>query len=56
MTIKNRCMPVVTFATLLFLPVSIEASQPLTLKESIAIALKNSPVIHAAEGRKDFCK
>ncbi len=53
MTIKIRCLLVVMFAALLFLPVSIQAVQPLTLEESISIALKNSLVINIAkEGAK----
>lgn len=53
MTIKSRCLCLVMFAALLFLPVSIQAVQPLTLEESIAIALKNSLVINIAkEGAK----
>lgn len=49
MTIKIRCILAVTFAVLLFLPVSIRAVQPLTLEESISIALKNSLVINIAK-------
>ncbi len=49
MTIKIRCILAVTFAVLLFLPVPIRAVQPLTLEESISIALKNSLVIHIAK-------
>jgi outer membrane protein len=53
MRIKIRCILVVTSAVLLFLPVSIQAVQPLTLEDSISIALKNSLVINIAkEGAK----
>ena len=53
MRIKIRCILVVTFAVLLFRPVSIQAIQPLTLEDSISIALKNSLVINIAkEGAK----
>lgn len=53
MRIKIWCIMVVTFSALLFLPLSIQAVQPLTLEESIAIALKNSFVINIAkEGAK----
>jgi len=49
MTIKIRCLLVVTFAALIFLPGSIRAAQPLTLEESISIALKNSLLISIAK-------
>ena len=49
MAIKIRCVLAVTFAVLLFLPVSIRAVQPLTLEESISIALKNSLLINIAK-------
>lgn len=49
MTIKIRFMLAVTFAALLFLPSPIRAIQPLTLEESISIALKNSLVINIAK-------
>jgi outer membrane protein len=53
MRIKIRCILVATFAVLLFRPVSIQAIQPLTLEDSISIALKNSLVINIAkEGAK----
>ncbi len=53
MRIKIRCMLVLTFAVLLFFPKAIQAVQPLTLEESIDIALKNSLVINIAkEGAK----
>ena len=53
MTSKIRCTGVVIFATLMLFPLSVKADQPLTLEESLAVALKNSLVINIAkEGAK----
>jgi outer membrane protein len=49
MTIKTRCTLVVTFVALIFIPVTLKAAQPLTLEESISIALKNSLVMNIAK-------
>ena len=53
MKVKIRCTLAVTLAALIVFPVSIRADQPLTLEESISIALKNSLVMNIArEGAK----
>ena len=53
MTNKSRCIWVCAVAAFLFFPFSIRAAEPLTLEDSVAIALKNSLIINIAkEGAK----
>ena len=53
MTNKSRCIGVCAVVAFLFFPLSIRAAEPLTLDDSVAIALKNSLIINIArEGAK----
>jgi outer membrane protein len=53
MTSKSRCIWVWMVAVVFFLPLSAGAAQPLTLEESVSIALRNSLLINIAkEGTK----
>ena len=49
MTIKSRCSGLLAIAVLCLSPFSVMAAQPLTLEESIGIALKNSHMINIAK-------
>ncbi|MDD4356403.1 MAG: TolC family protein [Smithellaceae bacterium] len=49
MTNKSRCLWVCVVVAFLFSPLSIRAADPLTLEDSVTIALKNSLVINIAK-------